>query len=424
VIRRASEGLLSAALALALALACARTGPSVRAASPAPTGARAPESLEPAALAGVDPHALARVDTIIEAAIADHATPGAALAIGRRGGIVRMKGYGRLDYVADAPPATDSTLYDLASLTKVIGTTTAVMIAVEQGKLDLDRSVASYLPEWSGADRRAVTVRDLMLHHAGLPAFLAFWRDQRGREAYVRAIAATPLEYAPGTRTVYSDLGLILTGVIVERQLRAPLDVLLQKRVFGPLGMRDTRYNPLARAPIPPDTDCTAAYRPGAPLLARIAPTEVDTIYRNRHVHGIVHDENACAIGGVSGHAGLFSSARDLAVFASLLLNGGSYGQTRILRPETIKLFTTRASPASSRALGWDTPGPGSSLPPGFSDHAFGHTGFTGTSIWLDPERDLFVVLLTNRVDPTRDNPKIGPLRREVARAVQEAVTP
>ena len=262
-----------------------------------------------------------------------------------------------------------------------------------------------------------------MLHRAGLPAFLPFWRDQRGREAYVRAIAATPLEYVPGTKTVYSDLGLILTGVIVERQLRAPLDALLQKRVFGPLGMRDTRYNPLARAPIPPDTDCTVAYRPDAPLLARIAPTEVDTIYRHRHVHGIVHDENACAIGGVSGHAGLFSSARDLAIFARMLLNGGTYGGTRILRPETIEAFTTRASAASSRALGWDTPGPGSSLPGGFSDHAFGHTGFTGTSIWLDPERDVFVVLLTNRVDPTRDNPKIGPLRREVARAVQEAVT-
>jgi CubicO group peptidase (beta-lactamase class C family) len=171
-----------------------------------------------------------------------------------------------------------------------------------------------------------------------------------------------------------------------------------------------------------PDTDCTVAYRKDAPLLARIAPTEVDTIYRHTHVHGVVHDENACAIGGVSGHAGLFSSARDLAVFAQMMLGGGSYGGVRVLNPETIRLFTTRQGTSSSRALGWDTPGEGSSIPD-FGPHAFGHTGFTGTSIWVDPDRSLFVVLLTNRVDPTRDNAKLGPVRRAVARAVQEATS-
>ncbi len=374
---------------------------------------------------GLDAHALARVDSVVEAGIADHATPGAALAIGRHGRLVRLRGYGRLDYRPVFGPATDSTLYDLASLTKVIGTTTAAMWAVEHAGLDIDKRVAQYLPEWNGdAARNAVTVRQLLTHTSGLPSFRPLWRTARGRSAYLKAINEVPLEYAPGSKTVYSDFNLILTGLIVERLTGKPIDVLLQEKVFGPLGMRDTRYNPLLPrgTQVPPDTDCTVAWRADAPLLKRIAPTEVDTVYRHRHIHGIVHDENACAIGGVSGHAGLFSSARDLAAFAQMLLDGGSYRGVHVLRASTIKTFTTRQSAASTRALGWDTPGPAAFVPADFSASAFGHTGFTGTSIWVDPERDLFVVLLTNRVDPTRDNPKIGPLRRAVADAVVQAV--
>ncbi len=421
---RRSAALLVTSLTLA---ACTparsiETGPG---GTPAPSAAgavRSPELARPQDV-GMSAGGLARVDSIIEAAIADHATPGAAVAIGRRGKLVRLRGYGRLDYRPGFGAATDSTLYDLASLSKVIGTTTAAMLLVEAGTLDLDRTVASYLPELSGDVRKnAVTVRQLLLHTSGFPAFLPLYTEARGRERYLRRIDRIPFEYAPGTRTVYSDFNLILTALIVERLTGRTLDALLRDRVYGPLHMRDTGYNPLAPlAPIPADTDCTAPYRPDAPLLARIAPTEIDTIYRHRHIHGIVHDENACAIGGVSGHAGLFSSARDLAVFAQMMLNGGEYGGVRVLHARTIDGFTARQGPASTRGLGWDTPGDGV-VPDGFSPRSFGHTGFTGTSIWVDPSRQLFVVLLTNRVNPTRDNQKIVPLRRAVAGAVLQAV--
>ncbi len=380
--------------------------------------AAAPESV------GLDARALARADSIVEAGIADHATPGAALAIGRGGRLVRLRGYGRLDYRPGFGPVTDSTLYDLASLTKVIGTTTAAMWAVEHAGLDLDRPVTRYLPEFHGDSvRNAITVRQLLTHSSGLTSRM-LWRTARGRAAYLKTINDLPLAYAPGSKSQYSDFNLILVGLIIERLTGKPLDMLLQQKVFGPLGMRDTRFNPLVppERRIRPDTDCTAAYVAGSPLLRRIAPTEIDTIYRHRQVQGIVHDENACALGGVAGHAGLFSSARDLAVFAQMLLDGGSYRGVRVLRPATIRTFTTRQSAASTRALGWDTPGPAAFIPEVFSPHAFGHTGFTGTSIWVDPERDLFVVLLTNRVDPTRDNQKIGPLRRAVADAVVQAL--
>jgi CubicO group peptidase (beta-lactamase class C family) len=186
--------------------------------------------------------------------------------------------------------------------------------------------------------------------------------------------------------------------------------------------MRDTGFNPLATAPIPPDSACTAGFRADSPLLARIAMTEVDTVYRHIHVHGIVHDENACALGGVAGHAGLFSSARDVAIFVQMLLNGGQYGGVRLIQPTTVARWTARQSPHSTRALGWDTPAPRSSAGHYFSPRSFGHTGFTGTSIWVDPERGLFVVLLTNRVDPTRANQRNEPLRRAIADAVQRAV--
>jgi CubicO group peptidase (beta-lactamase class C family) len=220
--------------------------------------------------------------------------------------------------------------------------------------------------------------------------------------------------YEPGTKTVYSDWDFILMQLVIERITGQPLDRFVEERVFRPLGMRDT------------------GFRPDPALRERVAPTEVEDWrctaapctgqLRGGKVWGEVHDENAWAIGGVSGHAGLFSSARDLAVFAQMLLNGGSYGGVRILRPETIARWTARQAPGSSRALGWDTPSEHSSAGRYFSARAFGHTGFTGTSLWIDPQKDLFVVLLTNRVNPTRENAKLGPLRRAVADAVQEAV--
>jgi len=337
---------------------------------------------------GMDPNALRAIDSLILSAIADSASPGAALAIGRKGKLVRLRGYGRLDWDVDAPPATPSSLWDMASVTKVSATTTAAMILVESGRLDLDAPVVSYLPWWSSVDplKETVKVRHLLLHRAGLPPFRRFFLEMEGKDAFKRAIAGLPLDYTPGDSTVYSDIGLMTLAFIVEEITGSKLEDFLADRVWGPLGMQDT------------------GFMPDPALLPRIAPTELDTTFRFTHVHGVVHDENAFAIGGVAGHAGLFSSARDMAVLAQTLLNGGRVpscalepgggvpcseprpGPVRIAAPTSVELFTRRHDSTASRALGWDTPQKGSSSGDYLTERAFGHTGFTGTSIWVDPE--------------------------------------
>lgn len=364
---------------------------------------------------GMDARVLARLDSTLDAALAGGAAPGAALAIGRHGRLVRLAGHGVLEPV-EGTPVTPSTLYDLASLTKVVATTTAVMLLVDDGRLDLDRPVVEHLPEWAEGDPRKarVTVRHLLLHRSGLPPFRPWHLDHAGAAAYRTALAAIALDSDPGTETVYSDLGFMTLAQVVEAVTGRRLDAFVEERIFGPLGMHDTRFVP------PPE------------LRPRIAPTEVDTIRGRGVVRGTVHDENADAQGGVAGHAGLFSTAADLAVFAELMLREGSLPPCRaaspdgrpcpvnrpaaqhLVTPETVRLFTRRADSASSRALGWDTPSGRSSAGDFFSAASFGHTGFTGTSLWIDPERDLFVVLLTNRVHPTRDNARHIPLRRAV----------
>jgi CubicO group peptidase (beta-lactamase class C family) len=322
-------------------------------------------------------------------------------------------GYGRLDPDDNAAAVTDSTLWDLASLTKVVATTTAAMILVDDGRLDLDAPINRYLAEWSRAgDRARITVRNLLVHDSGLPPFAPLWRTARGRQAYLRRIAAAPLGASPGERTAYSDFSAILLGLIIERISGQTLDAFVEQHVFAPLGMRETGFRPL-----------TWRDAAGNGVGDRIAPTELDTVFRMAPVRGIVHDENAFALGGVAGHAGLFSSARDLGVFTAMLLQGGLAGEARIVEHETVATFTSRHSEASSRALGWDTPSGQSSAGDWFSDRSFGHTGFTGTSIWVDPERDVFVILLTNRVNPTRDNQRHAPLRRELADLVQRSIT-
>jgi beta-N-acetylhexosaminidase len=375
---------------------------------------------------GMDPVALARVDSIILAGIVNGAAPGVAIAIGRHGRLVRLRGYGNLDRRRGYAAVTDSSIYDLASITKVVATTTALMMLVDGGLIRLDDPVRKHIPEWRGsADKERVTLRNLLLHNAGLAAYGPLWRELKGREQYRRRIAAMSLEYEPGTRTVYSDFGVILLGLIIEQVSGQTLDTLLRDRLFGPLELRDTGFNPLEWPYGTTDIDGDAD-RPRAaadPLMARIAPTEIDTVYRMRHIRGQVHDENAFALGGVAGHAGLFSSARDMAVFAQMMLNGGYYGGRRFIDPATIQQFTARQGEQSSRALGWDTPVAGSSAGDYFSASSFGHTGFTGPSIWIDPERDLYVVLLMNRVNPTRDNQRHLALRRDVADAVQRAIT-
>ena len=351
------------------------------------------------------PELTARLDSIVEAGIASGAAPGAALAVGRWGRLVHLKGYGKIDWAEDAPAVTDSTLWDLASVTKVVGTTTAAMILEEEGRLSLERSVASYLPELDDPAKAGISVRMLLTHQGGLEAFARLFTEYRGREQYLEQINKRPLAYAPGTRTLYSDWDLILAQLVIERVTQQPLDQFLREKVFLPLGMYDTGFNP------------DAALKPG------IAATERNNQGRGGLIHGEVHDPNAWAMGGVAGHAGLFSSARDLAVFAQMLLNGGQYAGRQILfRPGTVARWTAPQGPSASRALGWDTPGRGSSSGRHFGPRSFGHTGYTGTSMWMDPEKGLFVILLTNRVNPTSENLKHEPVRRAVADAVQQAI--
>jgi beta-N-acetylhexosaminidase len=348
---------------------------------------------------------------VVEKAVADKAFPGATIAVGYRGK-VSYHSFGKLSYDASAPATRIDTMYDLASLTKVIVTTTLVEKLVEgdfPSPLSLDAPVDRYLPEWANGPqhewRRKVTVRNLMTHTSGLPPFREYWRTSQGKADTLKDIFAEPLEYQPGTKVVYSDLGIILMAEIIQRLTGKPLDQLAREYIFDPIGMKDTMYNPPKK------------------LWPEIAPTEVDTQLRHRLVQGEVHDENAYAIGGVSGHAGVFSSSPDLAAFCQMLLNGGIYAQHRIVKRATIAEFTVPQPLAqNTRTLGWVVPTEGSSSGHYFSAHSYGHTGFTGTTIWIDPDRQLFVVLLTNRVNPTRENHKIAEVRPSVHDAVMMAL--
>jgi len=395
-----------------LAAACTRavvTSPTPARSAPPPAPRLAVmDALVPAPplAVGFDPELTARLDSIVRVGLEQGAAPGAALAVGRFGRLVHLKAYGAIDYAAGAPTVDPTTtLFDLASLTKVVATTTAAMILEEEGKLDLFRTVQSYLPEFSAPDKAAITVRMLLTHRGGLEAFAPLWKQWRGRADYLAQINARPLANPPGTKVIYSDWDFVLMGMIIERITGTTLDAFTAARVFGPLGMSSTRFAP--------DTNDAA-------LMRRVALTELDTL--RGQIHGTVHDPNAWALGGVAGHAGLFGSARDLAVFMQMLLNGGSYAGTRIVKPATVARWTSVQDVASSRALGWDTPSAVSSAGRFFSPRSFGHTGFTGTSIWVDPERGLFVVLLSNRVNSRGLATRHVQLRRDVADAVQSAI--
>jgi beta-N-acetylhexosaminidase len=348
---------------------------------------------------------------VIEQAIADKAFPGATLAVGFRGKVA-IHAFGKLSYDAKAAAVKPSTMYDIASLTKVLVTTTLVAKLAEGDfavPLDLDAKIERYLPEWASGPqpewRHRVTVRHLLTHTSGLPAFKEYWRTSKSKKDTLTKIFAEPLEYEPGTKEIYSDLGIILMAEIIERLTGRKLDDLANSFIFSPLAMRDTMY------------------RPPKKLWLQIAPTEIDNNYRHRLIQGEVHDENAFAIGGVSGHAGVFSTAPDLAAFCQMLLNGGVYAHQRILQRATIAQFTTpQQLSGGTRTLGWAVPTEGGLSGHYFSAHSFGHTGFTGTSIWIDPDRQLFVVFLTNRVHPTRENQKIQQVRRDLHDAVMQAL--
>ncbi|MEP6573837.1 MAG: serine hydrolase domain-containing protein [Gemmatimonadota bacterium] len=364
--------------------------------------------------AGVAPAHLdwSPVREYLDSAIAAGAAPGAVLGVSYAGHHFYY-GTGRLGQ-DDATRPDSLTLYDLASVTKVVGLTTTVMLAVNEGKLSLDDTVSQLLPAFSGAGKAGVTIRHLLTHSSGLPGWHPLYKETTTRAEAMAMADTIPLDTVPGTRFVYSDLGAIVLTQVVERLYGERIDSLLQQRVFGPLGLSSTRY-------LPP-----------AAWIPRIAPTENDP-WRGRVLRGEVHDENASRLDGVSGHAGLFSDATDLLAFADWMLSGvesaaPAENQPALAsdQPKFLGWFTAPQNipPGSSRALGWDTPSGISSSGTKFRPGSFGHTGFTGTSIWVDPSRRLAIVLLSNRVHPTRENQRWTGVRGAVADLVVGVLEP
>ena len=355
---------------------------------------------------GMSESRLETIDRVVSRGITAGGYPGAAVVVGRKGAAVWHKGFGNLAWSpGSAAVEPNRTVYDIASLSKVVGTTTAIMLLFEEKRVDLDAPVFRYLPAFSGGAKDRVTVRDLLTHRSGLPAGRDIWRVARSPEQARDMILTTPLEHAPGSRFVYSDLGADLLGYIAETVSGQSLDHLLEQRVFGPLGMRDTWYRP-------PDS-----------VRYRVAPTELRPP-RGYPLRGEVHDENAHAMGGVAGHAGMFSTAADLAVFAQMMLNGGHYDGRQIFTDSTVRLFTRRT--AGNRALGWDTADGDAGAGQYLTERAYGHTGFTGTSMWIDPDREMFVILLTNRVHGARarrPGKVISDVRADLSDAAVLAVT-
>jgi CubicO group peptidase (beta-lactamase class C family) len=367
------------------------------------TGARgASHELTAASAAGMSATALIRAEVEVWNDLDRGAFPGAALAVGRRSQVVLEEGFGTVGRGPGESEAVDPdrTVYDLASLTKVVGTTTAVMLLLEDGKIRLDDPVSAYLPEYSGYGRERVTIRHLLTHTSGLPDGIDVPSGLSPEQA-LRYVLATPLRSTPGMRVEYSDLSAVILYAAAERAAGEPLYRFLDRRVFGPLKMRSTTFYP--------GEGCT-----------RCAPTSkvMGATFRGR-----VHDPIARRMGGISGNAGLFSTVHDLARYAAMMANGGELDGVRVLQSSTIRLFTQRQPGTGTRALGWDTPGrPGTSM---FGDRcsngSFGHTGYTGTSIWIDPERGIWVVLLSNRTYDTERNNRMQQLRRAVADHVVEA---
>ncbi|MGH8631748.1 MAG: serine hydrolase domain-containing protein [Burkholderiales bacterium] len=347
---------------------------------------------------------LARAFGVLDQGIKERAFPGAAVAITHAGKLVALKGLGGFTYEPGSPVVRAETVFDLASVSKVVATTTMAMILYERGQLDLEAPVGGIIPEFASGDarRRAVTLRMLLAHSSGLPAYQRLFEKAPTREALLREAFTMPLEADPGSRAEYSDIGFIVLGEALERIAGESLDAFCRREIFGPLGMTQTTF------------------RPPGEWKPQIPPTVDDREFRHRIVQGEVHDENAGVLGGVAGHAGVFAPAADVATFAHVMLSGGA----PILRPETIAWFTRReSSPAgTSRALGWDTPSPPSQSGQYFSARSFGHLGYTGTSLWIDSERRLSVTLLTSRTWPDRSSQKIKQVRPQFHDAVVEAL--
>jgi CubicO group peptidase (beta-lactamase class C family) len=348
------------------------------------------------------PDKLAAMDNAIQTAIDRHQCPGGVLWL-ERNGATYHKAYGNRALVPKSEPMTEDTLFDLASLTKVVATAPAIMLLIQRGQVDLEAPVCTYIPQFTGQGREQVTIRELLTHTSGLPPDLDT-NEWRGYAKAIKMACHTKLQSPAGTTFIYSDINFILLGEIVQRITKMPLQDFVQKEIFDPLEMTDTSF-------LPPKSK-----------LLRIAPTEV---VKGKPLRGVVHDPAARRMGGVSGNAGLFSTASDLARYARMMLNGGELDGVRIFNPETVKQMTTPQAPPAAhvlRGLGWDIDSPYSS-PRGslFPIGSYGHTGWTGTSIWIDPASKTFVIFLSNRNHPTNAGDVVQ-LRHKLGTLAAQAV--
>ncbi len=364
------------------------------------------------------------VDELVAAAIKEGVFPGAAYGVGHKGKVVHRRAQGRHTYCPESLPATEETIWDLASVSKVVGTTTGAMLLLDQGRLDFDQPVAEIIPEFAQNGKEKVTVRNLLLHDSGLVAFRAYQRTCKTPEELIAAIYAEKLAQPIGEKMVYSDLGMITFGKLIETLSGRTFTAFLNERVFEPLGMGTTLYAPVdqVRERCAP----TDAIEPWRLELRRLRGRDTETVRQlekqpdgSSWVKGEVHDPNAMVLAGVAGHAGLFSKLDDLSKFMQMMLKKGD----GLVKPETIDLFTRRQTERSSRGLGWDTnAGNRASAGAKLSAKSFGHTGYTGTSVWGDFENETFAVLLANRVHPTSENNKLIPWRAQFHDAVYQAI--
>ncbi|NQV28214.1 MAG: beta-lactamase family protein [Rhodopirellula sp.] len=330
---------------------------------------------------GLSASRLAVIDDVVEEGLRNERMPGCVVLVGYQSRIAWLKSYGARQVKPDVVPMTIDTVFDLASLTKPIATATSILLLVEDGLVELDAPAAKYIPEFGVNGKNAITIRQLLTHQSGLLPDNSIQDYQDGPAVAFRRIHELDLRAEPGTRFMYSDVGFIVLGEIVERVSGRTLDVFSSERIFSPLGMSETGFNPDSK------------------LKRRAAPTQE----RNGDwMRGEVHDPRAYALGGVAGHAGLFSTAEDLARYAQMLVNDGVLGEARILKPETCQLMQTSQEVSSGiRTPGWDRrTGYSSNRGDLFSASAFGHGGFTGTAVWIDPEQEMFVIFLSNRVHP------------------------
>ena len=348
--------------------------------------------------------------SIINNAIVDSVFPGAQLFVSKGNSVLINKSFGTYTYSLDSKKVVNNSIYDVASLTKVLSTTPVVMKLIQKKKLSLDYYLADFYESFNYGNKKDITIRHLLTHSSGLPPYVEYYNYDNidSKDSMINDIVNLDLIYAPDSKTVYSDLGMILLYDIIERVSSSSLDDLSKRYFYRPFGMKNTYFNPSKL------------------IKSSIVPTEIDDYYRNRLLQGEVHDENTYIMGGVSGHAGLFSTAEDIGKISKFFLNEGVFFGRRYLKKNIINLFTARKSNPviSDRALGWDTPSRNGKSSAGdyFSANSYGHLGFTGTSLWIDPDQDIIIVFLTNRVHPNRDKTGIYDVRRNLHNSLMKNI--